>query len=212
MKTLKDFFNNNKNIYYGHGTGNATSQSAINNIFEHGLRCSNKTLDDTSCSLCLGNPSDEEFKDVKHHLNNWPHKSSTKIIIVSLPYELEIIEGGVLYKQRDSAFYYVPDEEKRTKYELSETNYIRPEFVMGCYDSESQEMIINPKYYEIQPQEKQNEIINEVKQNYMQIIEDIFGLSDYIEVLESLNRKSPVTEDEVNNFFASSLNNKNPKK
>ena len=73
--------NNEKNMYYGHGTG-TSSPEIIDSIMCNGLRCSHGSLYYTSICLGMGKHIEGDSVDL---LNNWPHKKSDIVIIVSLP-------------------------------------------------------------------------------------------------------------------------------
>lgn len=75
-------FNNEKNNYYGHGIGQETP-GKINSIFNNGLRCSHESLYFTTKSF--GRGSNSLFEEQKEKMDNWDHKDSKQIIIVSLP-------------------------------------------------------------------------------------------------------------------------------
>ena len=193
---LKKIMDNENNMYYGHGVGGASLQD-IDSIMNNGLRCSNGALYYTSIALCQGNNVTNEAID---YLKKWPHKSSDKIIIISLPFKYNIIESPSLgtYNCANSAFYYVPTLEEQKEYSLTNTNYVMPEFVKGYYDAINDEFIQNSKYYELLPIEEQEKVFKKVKCNYLTIINDACGIAKYREILEDLpGFKFPLSDEEV---------------
>ena len=100
-------------------------------------------------------------------LDNWPHLNASKIVIVSLSYKYNIIEipGTETYNNGTGAYYYIPSEEQQSEYHLTNSPYVRPEFILGYYDSINKQFNNNPNYYELLSNDKKQEIMNSVKQN-----------------------------------------------
>lgn len=183
-------FNNTNNCYYGHGTrGNVDK---INSIFNNGLRCSNNSMYFTTCNLGFGGEIEDEFCEM---MDNWPHLEADKIVVISLPKKLHILDILDLgtYNQATNAFCY----EVAGKENLTQGKYVMPEFILGCYDATTKTFEKNNKYYELLPQEEQDKLFEKVKENYAQTIEDACGLEYYKEVLKNLPEwEFPLTDEE----------------
>ncbi len=195
---IKEIFDNENNVYYGHGTG-TTSLSVINSIMNNGLRCSHESLYFTSVALCMGNNVDDKIISL---MKNWPHKNSQIIIIVSLPIKYIIIDSISIgtYNCANSAYYYVPSIESREKYRLTESNYVMPEFIKGYYDSLNDRFVSNPKYYEFLSFDEQKKIFEKVKFNYITVINNTCGIKKYREIIESLDMgEFPLTDEDIEN-------------
>ena len=75
-----------------------------------------------------------------------------------------------------------------------------PEFIVGYYDARNDSFIQNPRYYENLQEHEQNELFNQVKENYFNIINDSWGIEEYKEVLKNLGWRFGLTEEELKNF------------
>ena len=198
MENINLIMNNPNNCFYGHGT-NSDDNKRIESIFINGLRCSHDSMYFTTCTLGQGN---QMGKDVEELIMNWPHLSAKKIVIVSLPIKFHIIGAGPSFNHQYSAFYYTPDEAQREKYNLTNSNYVMPEFILGCFDVEKDLFIENEKYYERLTNEEQMNIFNKVVNNYINIIEDTWGLEEYKEVISELpGWEFPLTDEQYNSLF-----------
>lgn len=205
MKNINDIMNNNQNMYYGHGTNG--NHEVINSIFVNGLRCSHGSLYFTSCNLGIGGKLSD---DINQMFDNWPHLNASNIVVVSLPYKYNILEiaGTETYEQGTAAYYYIPNEDQQNKYNLTNSPYVRPEFILGCYDSNNKNFNHNPNYYENLSIDKQKEILNNVKEKYMYIIDDAIGLREYKEIMKELpNWQFPLSDDDIENFLNRKMNN-----
>lgn len=197
MENINVVMNNNKNMYYGHGTNG--DEKIINSILNNGLRCSHGSLYFTSCTLGIGKEIDEEVSDM---FDNWPHLDASKVVVISLPYKYNILEipGTDLYGENTGAYCYIPKKEKQDEYNLTNSPYVRPEFILGYYDRETKTFHNNPNYYELLP--NKDEIMDSVKQRYMDIIDDAIGLNEYKEMLKELpNWIFPLSGEDVNNYL-----------
>ena len=193
---IKTIFNNSENMYYGHGIGNL-SYDIVNSIMNNGLRCSHGSLYYTSIALCMGNLVTD---DVINLMNNWPHKSSTIIVIVSLPNKYNILEsiGLGTYNCLNAAFYYIPSKDMQEKYSLTNSNYVMPYFIKGYYDSVNNKFISNPKYYENLSLDEQTKIFELVKFNYISIINSGCGILKYRKVVNELaGYEFPLSNEEI---------------
>ena len=126
--SINEFMNNRENTYYGHGTSGA-NDNAINSIIINGLRCSHGSLYNTSIALGQGgNMGNDQLELLKH----WPHNNSKIIVIISLPSAFNICSDGrdiMTNEVENSAFYYIPSINQQDQFDLSNSNYIMPEFI-----------------------------------------------------------------------------------
>lgn len=195
---INNILNNQNNMYFGHGTG-TEDREVIESIMNNGLRCSHGSLYFTSVALGIGKQiPDEEIEMLK----KWPHKDSKIVVIVSLPYKYKIIDvaGSGTYNQGDAAFYYIPNEETRNKYCLTNSPYVMPEFIVGYYDSRTDSFTNNPKYYENLSYDEQINLFNRVKENYFNIIDDGWEIDEYKEVSKILGWSFGLTDEEIKKF------------
>ena len=192
---INNVLNNEENMYYGHGTG-IDSPEITNSIIKNGLRCSHGSLYYTSVALGIGNHIEKEEIDM---LKNWPHKNSKIIIIVSLPIKYKILDNPSIgtYNMADAAFYYIPNENIRKEYDLTNSPYVMPEFIAGYYDANNDSFTPNLRYYEKLSKEKQEKLFKQVKQNYLNIIEEGCGIEEYQAILADLGYEFPLTQEEI---------------
>ncbi len=194
---IKSKFCNERNVYYGHGIG-PDNEKVVKLIFENGLRCSHEQLYFTT--ECFGQGEPTLFEESVEEMNHWEHKDSKQIIIASLPlaYHLLEVRGTPLYGKRQAAFYHFISPEQSDKSGISSGFYLKPEFVMGVYDANQKDFISNEKYYENLPEKEQNNLMNEVKKKYIDILmESGFSFSEYSQFLEVSNIKNPLTKEEI---------------
>lgn len=190
-------FSNVNNIYYGHGIG-AERQDVINSIFKNGLRCSHERLYFTT--VTFGEGSNSLFEEQKENMHNWQHKGSKQIIIASLPKKYNIINvpSGPLYGKENSAFYNYFSQEEADKLGIAQGYYLKPEFVSGVYDANTQTFIKNEKYYENLSAEEQNKLFDEVKKQYIGLLKGSqWTLREYSNILSKLGWENPLTEEEI---------------
>ena len=129
-------------------------------------------------------------------LENWGHRS-TKIIIVSLPSKYNIINrGGEGIDSTDPQSFcdYIPIE-KALALGIQPGVYIKPEFIMGMYDSKLKTFINNERYYENLTTEEQTLLFEEVKENYIQAIKSKgMDIEEYVELLEQIGLENPLSK------------------
>lgn len=189
--------NNKNNVYYGHGTN--IDDLGLESIFNNGLRCSHERLYYTSMALGMG--SDTLFEEHKQRFENWPHLNAKKIVILSIPSKYLVMSPD----NKEEAFYNYVSKEERTEKSISEGYYLMPEFVLGYYDSQTKEFINNPKYYEHLTIIENIELEEKIKSNYLSIIEDKFGIENYLEIISNFpGWEFPLSEEEVNRLRANS--------
>lgn len=160
-------FNEQSVFYLGHGTPG--DETVLTSILETGLRTVNpkairaygntlRGLDSTT--VVLGSGTDQLFEDEKGKLDNWPHKGSQNIVIVSLPkdYVLSIMNIGTFadpYKP-----FYVGSEDQGFS--------LRPEFIKGIYNAETQSFTENANFYQKLDEKTQKKLFEDIKKSYIQ--------------------------------------------
>lgn len=194
---MKEKLSNSQNRYYGHGIG-IYDENVVKSIFSNGLRCSHEQLYFTTVELGTGSPT--LFEETQDMLNNWEHKGSKQIIIASLPnkYQLMDISGTGLYGKGQSAFYNNITAEEATNLNIAPGYYLKPEFIMGMYDTNTKSFLSNPKYYENLNKSQQDNLFNEVKKQYINLIKDSgFTFAEYSEILEEHHKENPLCKEEI---------------
>lgn len=199
QKEIENKFANEGNQYYAHGIG-AYDKNVIKSIFENGLRCSHNELYWTV--LEFGKGSDSLFREKEALMNNWEHKGSKHIMIASLPevFHLLDVKGTALFQKRHAAFYNNISPEEASKLGISPGLYLKPEFIMGMYDAEKKDFVVNDRYYENLPEEEQRKILEDVKKQYIDIISNSdWTLAEYAQILEDIGIECPLTPEEISN-------------
>jgi len=196
-REIQNKFSNENNMYYGHGTGEKDMKK-VESIFKNGLRCSHEQLYFTT--EILGQGSKDLFKNIEDELDNWKHLDSRQIVIASLPLEYHMLDqmGTPFYGKKHEVFCYEISEEEAEKMGIVSGKYLKPEFIMGVYDSDNSQFVSNGNYYENLPKEEQEIIINEAKKKYINLIKES-GISvfEYLEILKDANFPMPLTKEEV---------------
>lgn len=160
LEDLYNILNKNGFICLGHGTGRSeNSDSVVNSIFENGLRTKDNSLYYTTIGL-----DTSDVNRLKETLNNWQHLSSKKIILMRLPIEYinTIGESADLDGERYGAFFnemQSPDEKI--------TYYLNPKFIIGCYDVERQQVLLNNNFQE----ELNQEMLKELRTKFKKTLE-----------------------------------------
>ena len=165
---IKDVFQSKQNFYFGHGTPGG--EEVINSILENGLEvkdpekdrgymCTLSGLDSTT--ILLGEGTDSLFSEQKNLLDNWPHKCSKDIVIISIPskYVLRPIEVGTssdLYEP-----FYIGSKEKGYT--------LRPEFIKGIYNADSHTFTPNSNFYQNLEPEQQKNLFDTIRQQYIKL-------------------------------------------
>lgn len=162
-KRLEDLYNIlNKDGYIclGHGTGRSeNSNLVVDSIFENGLRTKDNSLYYTTIGLDTSNIS-----KLKEKLTSWQHLSSKKIILIRLPIEYinEIGESADLDGEKYGAFFNeMPSQDGKFTY------YLNPKFIIGCYDVESEQVLINDSF----EKELSNETIKDLREKLKKALE-----------------------------------------
>ena len=146
-----------------------------------------------------GEGSTTLFDEKLERLENWGHRS-TKIIIVSVPSKYNVIntKGEGIDKIGHHAFFdYIPLE-KALDLGIQTGVYLKPEFIMGMYDSKSKTFINNERYYENLTLEEQTLLFEQVKENYIQAIKSLgMDIEEYVELLEQIGWENPLSKEEI---------------
>ena len=199
QKEIESRFANEKNMYYAHGIG-AYSEDVVNSIFKNGLRCSHNELYWTVVEF--GEGSESLFREKEEMMSNWEHKGSKHIIIVSLPeiFHLLDVKGTALFQKRHAAFLNSISEEQADELGIAKGLYLKPEFVMGMYDTIKKDFILNDRYYENLPEEEQKRVLDDVRKQYIDTIEHSdWTLAEYAQILQDVGVKCPLTPEEIEN-------------
>ncbi len=199
----QEIFSNSNNYYCAHGTGRLNdSPEIINSIFKIGLRCSHGSLENTVVQY--GSGRDDLFNEKKNSFDNWEHINSKKIVIISVPKELYIhysFKKDCSYK----AFEYINDENQNV--------YLRPEYVRGYYNAETEEFIENPNYYDKLDDNYQRKLYEEVKTNFAKTINELgSSLEEYNSIYENfIESPIPFSEAEIKLYDQMYQKNSNEK-
>jgi len=164
---ISNILNDSEELYFGHGT---SGEEVIDSIFEIGLKTINpevarfygntlRGLDSTT--VTFGEGTDSLFTEEKDTLNNWPHKNSNNVIIISIPkkYALRVCETGSNVDLYEA--FYIGNKEEGFR--------IRPEFIRGVYNVDSQSFTPNDNFYQNLQPERQSELLEDVKKKYIKL-------------------------------------------
>lgn len=173
---IRKEFSDESVYYFGHGTSG--DETVLTSILETGLRTVNpkaihaygntlRGLDSTT--VVFGSGTDQLFEDEKGKLDNWPHKGSQNIVIVSLPkdYVLSIMNIGTFadpYKP-----FYVGSEDQGFS--------LRPEFIKGIYNAETQSFTENANFYQSLDEETQKKLFEDIKKSYIQAYAEVSNVN-----------------------------------
>lgn len=149
-------FNEQSVFYLGHGT--PVDESLLTSILETGLDVGRHGLYFTAEEL--GSGTDQFFEKIKGKLDNWRHKSSKNIVIVAVPKDY-ILSKNVSPLQDHYKPFYVYNEEKQ-RFSL------RPEFIKGIYNAETQSFTENVNFYQNLDEETQKKLFEDIKKSYIQ--------------------------------------------
>lgn len=162
---ISQIFSNEDDWYCGHGT---TDDSALDSILQNGLKVKNpeaargyfshlRGLDSTTISF--GKGENQLFERNKEELTHWKHLSARKIVICAFPKDF-ILNRKYANPNADvyESFYIGNDEEGF---------FLRPEFIAGIYDVDTQSFVQNENHYTRLPDEKKKEIFDSVAEKYI---------------------------------------------
>lgn len=160
LEELNKILNASGFVCLGHGTGRSgNSDEIVASIFKEGLRTKDNSLYLTTIGLDTIN-----IESLKNSLNNWQHLSSKKIILIRIPIDYINILGdsGDLDGERFGAFY-----NKKQSQDGKITYYLDPRFIVGCYDTDKQQVLLNEKFEKILSEET----LKNLKTKYIQTLE-----------------------------------------
>ena len=200
-----EIFKNKDNIYFAHGSG-TNKEEIINSIIENGLRCNHGALQFTSIYLGTKDNVLEYGKDM---LENWSYKNSGIVFILSLPKYFCIADRDELNttKKQYLAFCFMPTQEEIDQKKLVNKLHIYKEFIVGYYDSMTNEFVKNEKYYELLTKEEQTNFLTYIKEQYIKIIEGSCDIESYKELIKKYNIDNGFDE----NIVETIINNINKK-
>lgn len=162
---IEDMFKSEQDFYFGHGTPGG--EQVISSILENGLMTVNpeatKSYMDTlrgldSTTIGFGKGTDSLFDEKKNLLDNWPHKGSKDVVIVSIPQQYALKNTEVRYADLYEPFYTGSVEEG---YKL------RPEFIRGIYNADSHAFTLNDNFYQNLEPEQQKKLFDTIRQQYI---------------------------------------------
>lgn len=190
-KDIEKEFSDESVCYFGHGTPG--DETVLTSILETGLRTVNpeatrgysstlRGLDSTTVGFGSGN--DQLFEEEKRKLDNWPHKGSQNIVIVSLPkdYILSIMNIGTFadpYKP-----FYIGSKEQGFS--------LRPEFIKGIYNAETQSFTENANFYQNLNEEIQKKLFEDIRKSYIQAYVEVSNVNP-----REANEPLPLNEQEM---------------
>ena len=184
-------FKSDQDFYFGHGTPGG--EEVICSILENGLNTVNpeaiKAYSNTlrgldSTTIVFGEGTDSLFSEQSALLDNWPHKGSKDVVIVSIPkkYALRKTEVGLevdLYEP-----FYIGSIEKGYK--------LRPEFIKGIYNADSHAFTPNDNFYKNLEPEQQKKLFDTIKQQYIMLYAEHSKVSP-----EAVTKPLPLNETEL---------------
>ena len=188
---IKKAFSDNSVCYLGHGT--TGDKTVLESILQKGLKTVNpkeiraygntlRGLDSTT--IVFGSGTDQLFEQEKVKLDNWPHKGSQNIVIVSLPkeYILRILDIGTFadpYKP-----FYIGSEERGF--------YLRPEFIKGIYNANIHSFMENANFYQNLDKETQKILFENIKTAYIKSYAEFSNVNP-----KETSKKLPLNEQEM---------------
>lgn len=173
---IKKAFSDSSVYYFGHGT--TGDETVLKSILQNGLKTVNpeeiraysntlRGLDSTT--VFLGSGNNQLFEQEKENLNNWPHKDSKNIVIISLPkeYVLRITEIGTLADQYKP--FYIGSEKQGFN--------LRPEFIKGIYNAETHSFTENANFYQSLDEATQRRMFEDIKVAYMKSYAEVSNVN-----------------------------------
>lgn len=185
-------FSDESVYYFGHGTSG--DETVLTSILETGLKTvdpkaypatkSLRGLDSTTQPFGSGN--DQLFEEKKRILDNWPHKGSQNIVIVSLPKDYVLDNWNMRIGRYIDCYkpFYVGSEEQGFR--------LRPEFIKGIYNAETQSFTENSNFYQNLDEEIQKKLFEDIRKSYIQAYAEVSRVNPR-EVKEPL----PLNEQEM---------------
>ena len=180
-----EIFKNDNNIYFAHGSG-TDKQEIIDSIIEDGLRCNHGALQFTSIYLGTKQNVLDYGKDI---LENWSYKNSGTVFVLGLPKYFCIADRDELNtaKKQYLSFCFMPTDKEIEEKHLLKKLHIYKEFIIGYYNSNTNEFTKNNTYYELLSSEEQIEFLTKIRNNYLEIIKESCELDKYKELVTKYN-------------------------
>lgn len=173
---IKESFSDSSVYYFGHGT--TGDKTVLDSILSNGLKVVNpkkilmysntlRGLDSTT--IVFGSGTDKLFEQEKGKLDNWPHKSSQNIVIVSLPkdYVLRNMDIGT-FADPYKPFYFGSEE---CGFNL------RPEFIKGIYNADTHSFTENANFYQNLDEEIQKKLFEDIKTAYIKSYAEVSNVN-----------------------------------
>ena len=165
---IADMFSDTQTEYLGHGT--IGGEEIINLILQTGLKVKNpeairgydshlRGVDSTTSEL--GNGKTDLFSEIKEKLENWPHNDAKDIIIISIPKEYIVSQNSAILGTDRYEAICIGSEEQGYR--------LRPEFIKGIYNANTHSFTLNENFYKNLPQETKQQLLESVKQKYIQL-------------------------------------------
>lgn len=190
-----EIFKNENNIFFAHGSG-TDKKEIINSIIENGLRCNHGALQFTSIYLGTKQNVFDYGKDI---LENWSYKNSGIVFVLGLPKYFCIADRDELNtaKKQYLSFCFLPTENEIEEKQLLNKLHIYKEFIIGYYNSNTNEFFRNENYYELLNQEEQKQFLTKIRENYLKIITDSCEIDKYKELVNKYNIDNALEDNTV---------------
>lgn len=155
LEDIEDIMSEQGYTYFGHGVGNGEDvDKIVSQIFNEGLRTKNNSLCLTTIGLDTPTPElkmmyqeigleEPSMNSLKQKLDNWEHKDSKKIILIRVP--TEYINRNGNGTDMNGEMYGAFMSEKQHM-DGKSTNYLDPNFIIGCYDSSTGDVELNKSF------------------------------------------------------------------
>lgn len=162
---ILDIFRDQQLAYLGHGTSG--DENILDSILETGLKTktpksiraySNTLRGLDSTTIPLGPGESSLFEQNEKLLENWPHKNSKNIIIISLPLRYILSRSTKIGTDLYQAFC-IGNEEQGY--------FLRPEFIRGIYNSDTHSFIENINFFQNLPPEHQQALFEDIKEKFI---------------------------------------------
>ena len=192
LSEIRDIFSDEDCFYAGHGT----SDGIVDSILNEGLYAKDpesargymdtlRGLDSTIVEFGEGNQN--LFNEKQEKLNNWPHKDASKVVIIEIPKEYILFLARYCNGDEYEPFYVQNNDEKGYQ-----GLKLRPEFIRGIYDADTNSFIPNENFYKKLPKEEQERLLEEVKEQY------IYRYAESVTLAPSESEyKLPLNEEEL---------------
>ena len=196
-----EIFKSDNNIYFAHGSG-TDKKEIIDSIIENGLRCNHGALQFTSIYLGTKQNVFDYGKDI---LENWSYKNSGIVFVLALPKYFCIADREELNttKKQYLSFCFMPTQKDIEEKHLLNKLHIYKEFIVGYYNSNTNEFFKNENFFELLPENDQREFLNQTRNNYLKIIEESCEVEKYKELITKYNIDNGFDENIVNQIIES---------